>query len=191
MIPDRTGTTPAEAAPRDSDAMPLVQLIHEISKCYRSMRTVLRSHARRWTLSDTEFLVLWLCQRACPEGVGQSELAAAAGVSAATMSGLVEQLRQRGYLDPRRNQDDRRRQLWRPTAEGRDLLEKIETQLAESFQAIRRSLPPRERQLLVDSLRRLTHVTDHPIGLAVVQEDSPTPNQRTEAQYDHARRRAV
>ena len=53
---------------------------------------------RPWELGYTEFVVLWLCERDAVRGVPQKDLVTAACVSSAQMSGVVEQLRRRGWL---------------------------------------------------------------------------------------------
>ena len=62
--------------------------------------------------------MLWACRKAPPMGAGQSQLAESIAVSPAHISGLVEQLRKKGLLEPRRDPADRRRQLWRISPAG-------------------------------------------------------------------------
>ena len=191
MIPTSAGSKPSERAPADLDAARLLELIHEISKCHRLVRGALRKHVRRWEVSDTEFLVLWLCERARPTGMAQNELAAAVGVSAARMSGLVEHLRQRGYLISQRSDNDRRRQLWRPTPDGCEILHSIGVCLAESSAAWDSTISLQDQQSLVDLLRRLTCTVDRPTGLALFREEAPDRESSTEAHNESAHRRTV
>ena len=109
-----------------------MELIHELSRCQRLLRAWLDERLRPWDLRDTDFWALWLCGRFAPDGVVQHELAAAAGVSEAQMSGLVERLRQNGLLIGCRGEPDRRRQYWRLTAAGNDLLTRLCAVLGES-----------------------------------------------------------
>jgi DNA-binding MarR family transcriptional regulator len=102
-----------------------VALIHELSRCHRLLRAWLNERLRPWEIRDTEFFVLWLCDRFAPSGVVQHELAAAVGVSEAQMSGLVERMRQNGLLIGCRGEPDRRRQYWRLTAAGDERLARI------------------------------------------------------------------
>jgi DNA-binding MarR family transcriptional regulator len=191
MISASSGAKPSARAPADLDAARLLELIHEISKCHRQLRGALLEHARRWEVSDSEFLVLWLCDRAHPAGMAQSEMAAAVGISAARMSGLVEHLRQRGYLISRRSESDRRRQLWQPTAEGRKVLQSIAESVAQSSEIVINTMSPHDQQSLVDSLRRLTCPVNRPTALAVFKEDPLHRTPCTEAHNENERRRAV
>ena len=89
MISTPGGAKPPVRAPGDVEATRLLDFIHEILACHQLIRRALLEHVRRWEMSDVEFLALWLCERAQAAGMPQSELAAAVGVSAARMSGLV------------------------------------------------------------------------------------------------------
>ena len=191
MIPTSAGSKPSERAPDDLDAARLLELIHEISKCHRLVRGALHKHVRRWEMSDTEFLVLWLCERARSTGMAQSELAAAVGVSAARMSGLVEHLRQRGYLISQRSDSDRRRQLWQPTPDGCEILQSISACLSELSAVWDSTISQQDQQSLVDLLRRLTFNVNRPIGLALFREETPDQESCTEAHNENAHRRAV
>jgi DNA-binding MarR family transcriptional regulator len=111
------------SADRLSTAERCAQLTQSVSVCARQLRRALATHTSACGVSDTEFLLLWSCAQHV-EGISQSELAAAIGVSPAQLSGLVERLRQRGWLDAQRSREDRRRQCWRLTDEGRTLLDR-------------------------------------------------------------------
>ena len=191
MISPSTGSTPAASARSEPRGKRWVELIHEISKCQRLMRDALNALASRWKVNDTEFLTLWLSDRAGADGIAQSELVVAIGASAARISGLVEDLRRRGLLASHRSQKDRRRQLWRPTADGAQLLHHVCESLAESPAAAGKSISISEQRMLFDLLRRLTHSSDNSTGLALFTEDSPGRQLCTEAHHENAHRRAV
>jgi DNA-binding MarR family transcriptional regulator len=61
----------------------------------------------------------------------QGELALALGISPAQTSALVEALRKRGFLQHERSPLDRRRQIWRLTAEGEALLIEMGAAIAD------------------------------------------------------------
>ncbi len=88
----------SSSRPRDSAGDALVELTYEVARCHRLLRAWLTRRLGSRSIGDQDFWVLWLCRRAAPDGVVQHELAAAVGVSAAQMSGLVERLRQQGLL---------------------------------------------------------------------------------------------
>jgi DNA-binding MarR family transcriptional regulator len=191
MISPPTGSTPSAYARSEPRGKRWVELIHGISRCHRLMRDALNALASRWKVNDTEFLVLWLSERAGADGIAQAELVVAIGASAARISGMVEDLRQRGLLVSHRSQKDRRRQLWRPTAEGTRILHHVCQTLAESPAAAGANISISEQKMLFDLLRRLTNSSDNSTGLALFTEDPPSREPCTEAHHENAHRRAV
>jgi DNA-binding MarR family transcriptional regulator len=109
----------------DSRATQWVELAQRVLVCARMLRNELGQQAGRWQLSEPEFSLLWVCCKAPPLGFSQNELADKLAVSAAQISGLVEQLRGAGLLQGRRAATDRRRQLWRLTDAGETTLRTI------------------------------------------------------------------
>ncbi len=143
--------------PMRADGGTLVELIHELSRCQRLLRAWLDERLRPWDLRDTDFWALWLCSRWAPRGVVQHELATAAGVSEAQMSGLVERLRQNGLLIGCRSEPDRRRQYWRLTAAGNELLTRIRAGLGEWPTATAMAFSRQDRGTLLELVQKLTH----------------------------------
>jgi DNA-binding MarR family transcriptional regulator len=169
----------------------LVELLHEISVCHRGLKGLLDQHIRPWQLSDVEFLVLWLCEQTPPPGPAQNDLAEHTGVSSAQMSGVVEHLRQRGWLVAQRAQPDRRRQLWQLTASGSEVLQQIKLRLAECWQDLNKQISPRDGRSLGELLPRLAQAIEEQAeknGFDGQGSLSPT---RKEAQHATAWRRAV
>ena len=113
----------SESLPARGDR--LLALVHRASCAARQLRRRLAALAEIAGLSDNEVLVLWLAAGAI-EGLVQGDLAAAIGISPAQMSGTVERLRKRGLIAMERSPLDRRRQVWRNTAAGRELLESLQ-----------------------------------------------------------------
>jgi hypothetical protein len=66
-----------------ADAAPFVlgETIQLLWQCHRRLRRMLSERLTGTGLSDTEFLVLWLCHRSEPQGLAQRDLAEALGVS--------------------------------------------------------------------------------------------------------------
>jgi len=148
-------TVPHE--PTRAEGGTLVELIHELSRCQRLLRAWLDERLKPWDLRDTDFWALWLCGRFAPDGVVQHELAAAAGVSEAQMSGLVERLRQNGLLIGCRSEPDRRRQYWRLTAAGHDLLTRLRAVRGESPTPPAMAFSRQDRGTLLELIQKLTH----------------------------------
>jgi DNA-binding MarR family transcriptional regulator len=120
----------------------VLRLIHWTSAAGRNLRRRLASVAEAFCLSDQELLVVWLCSH---EGRVQGELAAAVGVSPAQMSGVVERLRQRGLVERQRSPLDRRRQVWRTSDAGSDLLAAAAPLLEQLEATLGQRLPEQEQ----------------------------------------------
>lgn len=86
-----------------------------------------------WGLTEALFSLLWASGQAPRSGLSQSELAHRSGLSPAHVSGLVEQLRRRGWLAGGRAAHDRRRQVWQLTDEGQQTLDAACQRLAEQL----------------------------------------------------------
>jgi DNA-binding MarR family transcriptional regulator len=134
-VPLRTHASPH--SPWTSSAERLLRLVYRTSTAARQLRRLLAERVARWELSDSEMLILWLCWQPGKLGRVQGDLASALGISPAQTSALVEGLRKRGYLLQERSPLDRRRQIWRLSAEGESLLEEMGaaiSDLAERFE---------------------------------------------------------
>ena len=112
----------------ESGAERLLRLIHWSSTASRHLRRQLADLAANFELTDSELLVIWLCRGS---GWVQVELAGTIGVSPAQMSGTVDRLRSRGLVGMHRPTMDRRRQVWRTTGSGLELLNRIAPRLEE------------------------------------------------------------
>jgi DNA-binding MarR family transcriptional regulator len=118
------------------------------------LRDVLACHTDPWHLSVPQFSVLWAC-RASDAAVSQNDLAADLAVSAAHVSGLVEQLREKNLLESHRAAADRRRQFWRLTPTGAALLNSIVTGLRDWAGSLDARLGPDGPRILAQLLRHL------------------------------------
>lgn len=123
-------TPPRAAEPgiRHSQADRLLELIHSLNTAGRHLRRHLAELAATFDLTDNELLVVWQCR-----GTGwvQVELAGSIGVSPAQMSGMVDRLGSRGLVGMHRPTMDRRRQVWRTTSAGQQLLAEIAPHLEQ------------------------------------------------------------
>jgi len=102
-----------------------IGLTEQISLCGRLLRSHMVEQTEKAGLSESQLSLLWTCLAAMPEGLSQTALAQRLMVSPALVSGLVEQLRRRRLLTGQRDQDDRRRQVWRVTSSGQTLVQGI------------------------------------------------------------------
>ena len=78
------------------------------------------------------------------------------GVSPAQLSGLLDGLGERGLLIGRRPSHDRRRQYWRITPVGAELLARLLADLSAWCRPLADSFPNEERRQLEEQLSRLT-----------------------------------
>ncbi len=148
---------------RSGAAADWLRLVQAMALCGRQLRRALGELATPTGLSDTECLILWACCEAPPEGQGQHELVALLGVSAAQLSNLVEQLSARGLIVGRRPAHDRRRQYWRLTDEGQQLVANLLRGVNQWLAGSAATLSPAEQHALHQRLSALgAAATMHP-----------------------------
>ncbi len=119
---------------------------------------VMESNLARHNITQGRFSVLMILLNRCRSNsgtLGPAELADAAGVSRATMTGLIDTLERDGLVTRAPDTVDRRMMLVRLTDKGRALLEEI---LPEHFKRMSWLMSPLsefERQTLVQLLNKL------------------------------------
>lgn len=96
-----------------------------ISLCGRRLRGALSSVLSEVGLGDAQFSLLWNCLQSTTGDGSQRHLAEALCVSPAHVSSTLEQLRRQGLLQSQRCEDDRRRQSWVVTPEGREMVHRV------------------------------------------------------------------
>ena len=177
MLAEHTTSASHHARPLSCDG--LVELAQGLALCQRFVGTLLAADLHPWGLGYTELIVLWMCERAAVRGVGQKELVSAAGVSAAQMSGVVERLRQRGWLTAERGRQDRRQQLWCLAPEGQRVMGAVRMALTPVAEQVSERLSPADTDRLRELLQRLQSSAALPslLGLftpeASVEHDVP------------------
>jgi len=139
---------PASPTASVAPASRWIGLSEQISLCGRILRSHLVDQTEKAGLSESQLSVLWACASATADGLSQSELAQRLLVSPALVSGLVEQLRRRRLLTGQRDKADRRRQVWRATASGRDLVQGILVAVADWASRLDDHLGTRNVELL-------------------------------------------
>ena len=149
------GTSSPDAAEPWPAAHEWFALAHRIFVCSRILREVLADCTAGAEVSEGEVLLLWTCRMAGPPGVGQKELARAMAVSPAHVSGLVERLREKGYLRGQRDPADRRRQCWQLTADGKAALRAVLDELSNRTRRLQRELGVNDTQSLTTGVDQL------------------------------------
>lgn len=162
-------------------AVKWVELSEQISQCARLLRGEISPHGAT-TLSDAEFSLLWICAAVSAGGISQKELSTTTGVSPAHISGLVEQLRTKGFLRGRRATADRRRRLWQITPEGRDEIHAVLARLGRWAKRMDEEVGGLPEQL-TPLVRRLALSIEH-------REGSPVCN-ANEAAASRGRKRGA
>lgn len=145
MPPIPTVAVPREPTPTVGGWVDLAQ---RLLVCGRRLREQLHEQLEERLLSEAEFSVLWVCASARSPGPGQNELARALAVSPAQISGLVEQLRRKRLLAGRRAANDRRRQLWRLTPNGKSVVQAVLIGLEDWARGLDLALGEEHRTLL-------------------------------------------
>jgi DNA-binding MarR family transcriptional regulator len=139
-------------------------LAEQIATCGRMFRDVLAPIAGRRQLTESHLVLLLALRNRPPDGLGQSQIAACLAVSPAHVSTQLEQLRARGLLTGRRPASDRRRQLWRITAAGIEVVDAVLEDLAQWTGTADRRMNARRLAALTASLERLQAVLrEHPL----------------------------
>ncbi len=168
---------PRPHPPLSAAAEKWVELGERISVCARTLRERVSQAAAQHDLTPLEFTVLFSCrQRAAtppasqasganghtspegaePPGLSQNQIALAASVSPAHVSGLVEQLRIKGLLSGQRSATDRRRQHWQATPTGAALLQSVLAELAPWAAELDEAFGPRHADQTFRLLDRLS-----------------------------------
>lgn len=135
----------------DADAMHAVSGIHRAANASRNhmTNTVLRPHDLSWT----GFVVLWsVWIWGTPE---TREVAESAGISKATLSGVVKTLMARGWLTRTQSTSDRRFAHLALTSAGASLMEELFPQFNAGEQQLVADLTPEEVEVLTKALRKV------------------------------------
>lgn len=155
--PTNTGPWPPE---EDCPALRWAALVALATVTARRLRASLAEQIAKHGLGESEFALLWACyrpasQRLETEGLTQIELAQMLELSPASVSGLVEELRQAGLLAGARSTVDRRRQVWHLTEQGEQLIARLLAELAGWSAALDRACEREQQRTLAETLAQL------------------------------------
>jgi DNA-binding MarR family transcriptional regulator len=107
-------------------------------------------------LTPLQFAVLaYLNKRNGQPGIDQNSLAARLGVERSHVSLLVEDLGNRGLVERRVNDTDRRARILRLTSKGEKIFDRLRTKNAAANERVLDPLTAQERELLFDMLIRV------------------------------------
>lgn len=117
-------------------------------------RSVLAAHDLSWSA----FVVLWVVW--IWEDIETREIAAEAGFSKATLTGVLNTLEKRGYSTRKRSKDDGRLVIVSMTAKGRKLMEQLFPLFNKQEQFVASALAGKTQPIVADGLRKITELTE-------------------------------
>ncbi|SKA65153.1 MarR family winged helix-turn-helix transcriptional regulator [Desulfobaculum bizertense] len=125
-----------------------VQTSVDLLETAQAMFRCLEERFFKDVVSKGKFMVLTLLMDAPESQMTPSELASKAGVTRATMTGLLDRLETEGHVTRAQSQEDRRKLTINLTQAGQDFLQDVLPRLAELLESIGASLPAGNRGTL-------------------------------------------
>jgi len=119
-------------------------------------RSVLAAHDLSWSA----FVVLWVVW--IWENIETREIAAEAGFSKATLTGVLNTLEKRGLSSRRRSKDDGRLVIVSMTSKGRKLMEQLFPLFNLQEQFVASALAGKSQPTVADGLRSITELMEAP-----------------------------
>ncbi len=113
-----------------------------------------------WSLSLSEIYALSILAERAP--LSQQELGAALDLEKSSVSRLVQQLEQRGWVLRERDARDNRLRLLRLTEEGAQIAEHLQQHMSEAHAALFERLTPHEQSALLEGLTALRRALQGP-----------------------------
>jgi DNA-binding MarR family transcriptional regulator len=140
----------------NADAMHAVSSIHRAANASRNhmTNTVLRPHDLSWT----GFVVLWSVW--IFDNPETREVADSAGISKATLSGVVKTLVGRGWLERTQSTTDKRFAHLSLTPAGQTLMDEVFPEFNAYEQQLVADLTPEELAVLTKALRKVVTTTE-------------------------------
>lgn len=159
--------------PSASDAF--LNLLHAGDECFRAMEVNLGRH----NISQGRFGVLMCLLNQCrckgtDAALSPAELADRAGVTRATMTGLIDTLERDGLVTRAQDPDDRRMMHVCLTQKGRELLHEMLPEHFRRMATLMQTLTESERKTLVRLLHKIKEQAAAITGLAVPHLSVPT-----------------
>ena len=145
-------TTPLPPRPvSDSDMIALRKIIQAIDMNSKKL-------VKRVGLTGPQLVIL---QEIANLGeVTAGEIAKAASLSQATVTGILERMEKRGLLARQRSESDKRRIMVRITPSGREILQEAPPLMQEAFIERFASLQDWEQTMILSALQRLVSIMD-------------------------------
>jgi DNA-binding MarR family transcriptional regulator len=156
-------------------------LAQALSRASRLLRELIDDQSSIQGIGEAEFPLLWLFQRVGAETSCQNELARRLGISPAQVSALVERLRQAGWVVGQRSSVDRRRQIWRLTDRGTELVRHVAGGLSQRLGATFDGSSGVDAGSLIANLDRILGALETLASGSLVQASAAPNDAREEA----------
>lgn len=127
-----------------------------LAKCYGLVLREIRNRQVDTELTLPQFDVLGQLLRS-PDGMTMGSLSRALLVTAGNVSGIVDRLEERGFVERQQDTTDRRVTILRLTVDGRRAAQRELTRQEASLCEIFEKLPPEEFARINDALDALRH----------------------------------
>lgn len=129
------------------------EIIVAIRRIIRAVDIHSRGLIRDFSITTPQLLVLKTIQERGEETA--SRLSHETSISQPTLTGIVRRLHERGFIERRRSEEDRRKVLLRLTPKAEQVLASAPSPLQEEFLQRYRRLPQWEQTQLLSSLQRV------------------------------------
>ena len=126
-----------------------------LKRTYITMRNAFDDELKSYNLSTSQFEILGYLYQT--EGWEQKKLQKCSGVRAATLTGLLDKLEERGLLSRYPADDDARAKIVKLTPAGDQLASQLINVMHQFEDRVFAGFSPAERELLVDWLQRIAH----------------------------------
>lgn len=120
------------------------------------LQSAFLAHLTRHDLSPGRFYLLIQLARSAPSGLSPAELSERAGVTRATITGLLDGLEQGGLVVRTEHESDRRMWTVRLTPKGQERLDAMLPDHYRRITALMSQLEPEERHTLIRLLRKVS-----------------------------------
>jgi DNA-binding MarR family transcriptional regulator len=129
-----------------------------------------------WSLSLSELYALSLLAERAP--LSQQEMGVALGLEKSSVSRLVQQLEEQGWVRRERDARDSRLRLLRLTEEGEHIAERLQRHMSTAHAALFARLTPHEQAALLEGLTALRRALQGPDWRLPVPADGQAPPQK-------------
>lgn len=136
------------------------RIVIQIRRIVRAIHLHSQQLSRSIGLTVPQLVLLQAIEDSAPDQATASRLRKGMGVNAATMSGLVDRLVRRGFLERQRIEADRRVVQLRLTEAGRQALERAPSPLQAQVLASLSALPADERSQVLSNLQYIVRLME-------------------------------